>query len=212
MLCCAARLSAVVLCCAGLCYAALPLVRFMRSGRLLCRLFCRVSLCCLWRLLWHFPATERSREKANSGAEGARKTMSKGSEHVRNMSPETRANEPPEPKNDSKIAPNLLQHHSNMAPWRPLGGLWGARGLRRCFPELSWGALGGSWGHLESLLAALGAVLGPPGGPRRVPEGPREAPGGALGGHFGSHFGSRALRHEKVRKNNPDEQKNEGKC
>ena len=142
MLCCAARLSAVVLCCAGLCYAALPLVRFMRSGRLLCRPFCRVSLCCLWRLLWHFPATERSREKANSGAEGARKTMSKGSEHVRNMCPETRAKEPPEAKNDSKIAPKSIQNGSKMAPWRPLGGLWGhcgrlrapswlARGLRR---------------------------------------------------------------------------------
>ena len=165
MLCCAARLCAVVLCCAGLCYAALPLVRFMRSGRLLCRLFCRVSLCCLWRLLWHFPATERSREKANSGAEGARKTMSKGSEHVRNMCPETRANEPPELKNDSKMARKLFQNPSKMAPWRLLGGLWGARGLRRCFPELSWGALGGSWGH----LGPSWGCLGPPRWSRRVP-------------------------------------------
>ena len=106
--CCAARLSAVILCCAGLCDVALPLLCLMLSGRLLCRPVCRISLCCLRRLLWHCPATERSREKTNSGAEGARKTMSKGSEHVRNMCPETRANEPPEAKNDSKMLQNLV--------------------------------------------------------------------------------------------------------
>ena len=48
------------------------------------------------------------------------------------------------PRNRRMIR-KVLQNPSKMVPWRPLGGLWGARGLRSCFPELSWGALGGSW-------------------------------------------------------------------
>ena len=203
MLCCGARLSAVVLCCAGLCDVAFPLLCLMLSGRLLCRPVCRVSLCCLWRLLWHCPATERSREKANSGAEGARKTMNKGSEHVRNMSPETRANEPPEPKNGSKIASKSFQNWSKMAPWKPLGGLWGARGLRRGFPELSGRLLGRSWRLLGPSRVALGASWGRLGPPKVSPEAPRGSPGGsrrASGTSFWEHFCCKACRHEKSKK------------
>ena len=105
----------------------------------------------------------------------------------------------PELKNDSNMFRKLLQNQSKMLPWRLLGGLWGARGLRRRCPELSWSALGGSWGHLGSLLAPLGVVVGLPRCPRRLPEGPREGPGEPPGRHYGTIFAARPAGTEKVR-------------
>ena len=96
-----------------------------------------------------------------------------------------------------KIHQKLLPHGSPEASGRPLG----TEPASRAFFAPFWGAPGGSWGLLGSLLAPLGVVVGLPRCPRRLPEGPREAPGEPLGGHFGCIFAARPAGTKKIRKN-----------
>ena len=101
------------------------------------------------------------------------------------------------------MARKLLQNGSKMAPWKPLGGLWGARGLRRGFPELSGRLLGRSWRLLGPSRVALGASWGRLGPPKVSPEAPRGSPGGsrrASGRSFWELLCGRACRHAKSKK------------